>query len=58
MSRAPKESRHMPTFTKPMSVLVENDVPTPMRDGTVLTADIYRPAAPGRYPVVLQRTPY
>lgn len=29
-----------------------------MRDGTVLYADVYRPAADARYPVLLQRTPY
>jgi putative CocE/NonD family hydrolase len=29
-----------------------------MRDGTQLSTDVYRPAAPGRYPVLLQRTPY
>ena len=29
-----------------------------MRDGTVLATDVYRPAAEGRYPVLLQRTPY
>jgi putative CocE/NonD family hydrolase len=30
----------------------------PMRDGTMLATDVYLPAAPGRYPVVLERTPY
>ena len=30
----------------------------PMRDGTVLAMDLIRPDAPGRYPVVLVRTPY
>src|SRR4029079_7852954 len=29
-----------------------------MRDGVVLRADVYRPSAPRRYPVLLQRTPY
>jgi putative CocE/NonD family hydrolase len=29
-----------------------------MRDGVVLRADVYRPSAPGTYPVLLQRTPY
>jgi putative CocE/NonD family hydrolase len=33
-------------------------VPVPMRDGTVLFADIYRPSGPGRYPVILTRTAY
>lgn len=33
-------------------------VSVPMRDGVTLATDVYRPAAPGRYPVILQRTPY
>jgi len=34
------------------------DVRIPMRDGVTLSADIWLPAAPGRYPIVLTRTPY
>jgi len=30
----------------------------PMRDRTELSADVYRPKAPGRFPVILNRTPY
>jgi putative CocE/NonD family hydrolase len=30
----------------------------PMRDGAMLATDLIRPDAPGRYPVVLVRTPY
>jgi uncharacterized protein len=37
---------------------LEFDVPVPMRDGTVLRADVYRPAGDGPWPVLLQRTPY
>lgn len=40
------------------AVKVEDGVPVKMRDGVVLRADVYRPDAPGRYPVLLQRTPY
>jgi putative CocE/NonD family hydrolase len=40
------------------ALLVERAVPVRMRDGVVLFADIYRPAKPGRYPVLLERTPY
>ncbi len=29
-----------------------------MRDGVELSADVYRPAIPGRFPVILLRTPY
>ena len=34
------------------------DVECRLRDGTILRADVYRPAAPGRFPVLLCRTPY
>ena len=30
----------------------------PMRDGVTLATEVYRPAGQGRFPVVLQRTPY
>ena len=30
----------------------------PMRDGVNLSANIFRPGAPGRYPAILLRTPY
>lgn len=39
-------------------MVVNYDVPVPMRDGTVLRADIYRPARAGRYPVLLERVAY
>jgi len=44
-------------------VVVERDVMVAMRDGVRLALDVYRPAAqgqplPGRYPVILERTPY
>lgn len=37
---------------------VEMNVPIRLRDGIVTKADVYRPSKPGRYPVLLQRTPY
>ena len=40
------------------TVRIETDVAVLMRDGTVLRADVYRPDAPGRFPVILERTPY
>jgi putative CocE/NonD family hydrolase len=40
------------------SVIVERDVWVPMRDGVRLQADIWRPARAGRFPALLQRTPY
>jgi putative CocE/NonD family hydrolase len=39
-------------------IKIEKNVPATMRDGTVLRADIYRPLAAGRFPALLQRTPY
>jgi hypothetical protein len=39
-------------------VTVERGVTAKMRDGVVLRADIYRPKAEGKFPVLLQRTPY
>jgi putative CocE/NonD family hydrolase len=39
-------------------VTFERNVPTPMRDGTVLAADVYLPQCEGEHPVLLQRTPY
>lgn len=42
----------------PYQVKLAFDTRVPMRDGVTLSADIYRPAAPGRFPVILVRTPY
>jgi uncharacterized protein len=39
-------------------VTVERNVATPMRDGVILRADIYRPKSEGKFPVLLVRTPY
>jgi hypothetical protein len=39
-------------------VKISLDVRVPMRDGVTLSADVYLPAAPGRHPTVLFRTPY
>jgi uncharacterized protein len=40
------------------AVTIEHDVPTSMRDGTILRADVIRPAGDCTYPVLLCRTPY
>ncbi len=42
----------------PNTILVERDVETPMRDGAILRADIYRPQSGGPFPVLVERTPY
>ena len=39
-------------------MVVEWDVGIRMDDGLVLRADLFRPAAPGRYPVILSYGPY
>jgi uncharacterized protein len=39
-------------------VTVERGVAAKMRDGVTLRADIYRPKAEGKFPVLLVRTPY
>ena len=44
--------------TENYEVVVERNVPAKMRDGVILRADIYRPKAEGKFPVLLVRTPY
>ena len=44
--------------TDEYGVTYESNVPVTMRDGVTLRADIYRPKADGKFPVLLQRTPY
>jgi len=39
-------------------VTIERNVGAKMRDGVTLRADVYRPKADGKFPVLLQRTPY
>ena len=39
-------------------VIRERNVMVPMRDGTRLATDIFRPDAPGRFPVLVNRGPY
>lgn len=40
------------------AITVERNVPVVMRDGTRLMTDVHRPKASGRFPVILERTPY
>src|SRR5215218_8905963 len=51
----PKE---MTSMQPRQTVTIDFDVPATMRDGTVLRANVYRPAGDGRWPVLLKRTPY
>lgn len=48
---------------EPYDVALTSDVMVSMRDGVRLATDVYRPArngkpVPGRFPVILERTPY
>src|ERR1700704_6324246 len=49
---------HCARAAEPYAITVEQGVEVKMRDGTVLRADIYRPKKEGRFPVLLERTPY
>ena len=40
------------------NISVDRNVAVAMRDGVTLRADVYRPEAPGRLPVLVYRTPY
>ncbi len=44
--------------TREYAVVFESNVPMKARDGTLLVADIFRPKADGKFPVLLERTPY
>ncbi len=39
-------------------IAIERDLPVPMRDGVLLFANLFRPAADGSYPVIMSVTPY
>jgi len=43
---------------QPFEVVVERGVAMKTRNGVTLRADIFRPTAAGKFPVLLQRTPY
>lgn len=45
-------------FAQSYPVKVERGVEVKMRDGVILRGDMYRPDTEGKFPVLLQRTPY
>jgi uncharacterized protein len=47
-----------PAAEKRFEVAVENGVRVKMRDGVTLVADVYRPKGEGKFPVLVERTPY
>lgn len=51
---------HFPSQTLQVNedIILERDVDIPMRDGTLLKADVFRPAKAGKYPVIMNLGPY
>jgi hypothetical protein len=47
-----------PTSAIPAGSFVERAVAVPMRDGVRLSADVYLPSRSGRFPTLIERTPY
>src|ERR1700712_918751 len=48
-------------YTRPVqypTTVTDKDVPITMADGTVLRANVTRPDAPGKFPVLVTQTPY
>ena len=45
-------------YHRKTSMAATTNVSVPMRDGTTLYADVFRPAGGGRWPVLLTRNPY
>ncbi len=41
-----------------MQLIIDKHLQVPMRDGVLLATDVYRPAGPGPFPVVMMRLPY
>ncbi len=54
----PNEVKFPVSYPPTNEIVIENLMPVPMRDGSKLFADVYRPAKPGKYPVLVSRTPY
>lgn len=55
---SPSAGRQSVSAAQQQTVIIEYNVRTRMRDGVSLAADIYRPDKPGKFPVLLVRTPY
>lgn len=55
------EQKHMPSTVLPSGIagmVFEHDVGVAIDDGVVLRVNVYRPDAPGRFPVVMLHGPY
>ena len=59
-STSPAHAARWTPYDRPATngVVTQRDVKIPMRDGTILRANVMRPDKPGRYPVLLMQTPY
>ncbi|MBP2650525.1 MAG: CoA-transferase [Firmicutes bacterium] len=42
----------------PCDIMLERDAAIPLRDGTIIYADIFRPVGAGKYPVIMTWSPY
>src|SRR6266540_2943114 len=56
--RRPPDRGFLPSTVHRVIDLVKRFASRGVRDGTLLAIDLIRPEAPGKYPVVLVRTPY
>ncbi len=56
--RSPAREGVQPVLSEFPNMVVEHNVPVPMRDGIVLRADVYRPNTGGKFPTLVYRTPY
>jgi predicted acyl esterase len=45
-------------MSDPKAPIMMYDVEVPMRDGVKLSANVFLPSRTGRFPVILNRTPY
>ncbi|MFE0678490.1 CocE/NonD family hydrolase [Streptomyces sp. NPDC058867] len=57
----PGDPRYQYGLSRPdpsVGITCEYDVSIPVRDGVVLKADVYRPDAPGKYPVIMGLAPF
>lgn len=58
MAQAQQTSSAATVPDAPIKTQRDFNVMIPMRDGTRLAADIHRPDRPGKFPVIVARTPY
>jgi len=58
LAQQPSPSQTPATAQPAYELKIDFNRRVPMRDRVELSADVYRPKAPGRFPVLLNRTPY